>query len=153
MSPVRITRCPPTECVPWSARSPPWTPHPTRLATVPLPKSSSCVRVGNQYVADEGVEIRTSGNELAQSSPGRTERIEFFDGQTAVAIGSAKIRKFLEERIHDMCRNGIVDSWTNLYIAGVEANLPGMGRRDDHISANELAPMHVVAKGGREQTN
>src|SRR5580698_4323677 len=106
MSPVRITLCPPTECVRSSARSPPWTPFPTRLATVPRPESAAVfvepvtsagcpiqavpslewdssyrasgqVRVGNQYVADESIEIRTSGNELAQSSPGRTEGIEF----------------------------------------------------------------------------
>jgi hypothetical protein len=41
--------------------------------------SSSHVRVGNQYIADERIEIRTSGNELAESSPRRTVGVEFFD--------------------------------------------------------------------------
>src|ERR1700733_11184944 len=49
MSPVRTTPCPPTECVPWSARSPPWTPQPTRLATVPLPDSLRKTLVSGGY--------------------------------------------------------------------------------------------------------
>src|ERR1700722_10639176 len=65
MFPVRTTLCPPTECVPWSARSPPWTPQLTRLVTAPLPESADGltnrlfeVPYGPPTVVDRGLSDR-----------------------------------------------------------------------------------------------
>jgi hypothetical protein len=48
---------------------------------------------------------------------------------------------------HDVERRDRLNARMNANIAGVETNLPCIRRRDNHIAANELAPMHVVPKG------
>src|ERR1700722_8962139 len=65
MFPVRTTPCPPTECVPWSARSPRWTPPLTKLVTVTLPESGDGltnrlfeVPYGLSTVVDRGLSDR-----------------------------------------------------------------------------------------------
>ena len=46
-----------------------------------------------------------------------------------------------------------VDAGLDRHVARVEPLLPHVRRRDHDVAADELAPVHVVAEGGREQAD
>src|ERR1700730_1635673 len=93
----------------------------------------------------------TRRDELAKGPSGGAEEIEFVKGQASLRVGAAEIREFPGEFPHDLCINRFVDAGTNLNVAGVEANLPRVRWRNDDITTDEFAPVHVVSKRGRQQ--
>src|SRR3984893_10036614 len=95
----------------------------------------------------------TSSDELTKRPSGRSEGIESIERQAALRVGASEIRKLPQKFLHDLWINRLVDARTNLNIAGVQANLPRVGRRNDNIATNKFAPVHVVAKRCRQQAN
>src|SRR5713226_1069787 len=104
-------------------------------------------------VPHQAIQVGTRGDELAESSAGWWERIELFNREPPLLVSAAEIRELLREFLHNLGLDGLVDSWPDLDIAGIKAHLPGVRGRDDDIAADEFAPVHVVAKGGREQAD
>ena len=47
----------------------------------------------------------------------------------------------------------LVDARTNLDVAGIEANLPGIRGGNHNIPADEFAPVHVISECSRKQPN
>src|SRR5579863_1295454 len=65
----------------------------------------------------------------------------------------AEIGEFPGQLLDDLSVYGIVDARAHLYITDIEANLPRVRRRNHNIAPDQFAPVHVVAKRRREQTN
>src|SRR5215469_8863957 len=95
----------------------------------------------------------TSGDKLAECPPGGRKGIELLDCQPVFRVGAAEVGEFPLETIDHLGIDRIVDAWPNIDIAGVKTNLPRVGWRDYNLSTDKLAPMHMIAKGSRKQTD
>src|ERR1700730_15408984 len=93
------------------------------------------------------------GDELAKCPPGRTERIKLFDREAAFGTRAAKVGKLSRQFLDNLRMHRLVDSWTNFDVAGIEANLPRVRRRNDDLTPDQFAPVHVISKRGRKQPN
>lgn len=85
----------------------------------------------------------TWADELAKTPPGRREGIEFLERESTVGIRAPEVRKLSRKLL---CQawvkvNRFFDAGTDLDMARIQANLPGMRRRNDNLAANELAPV------------
>src|SRR5712692_577255 len=120
-----------------------------REAATPL---LSCdIRIRQHEVTHQAIEVMASGDELTKRPSGRSEGIESVQRQAAVRVGASEIRKLPQEFFQDPWINRLVDARTNLNVAGVQANLPHVRWRNDDITTDEFAPVHVVAKSRRQQ--
>src|SRR5271165_2294851 len=124
-----------------------------RKRLLPRNPLSGCIRVGKHEIAHDTVQFIAPGNELAESPASGAERIEFFDRQSIVDIGAPEIDELPGELLHNSWLDRLVDARTDLDIAGIVAKLPCVRRRNDDITANKLAPVHVIAKRRREQSD
>src|ERR1700693_2498279 len=92
-----------------------------------------------------------SRNELAERTARWPERIEFFEGQAVFGARAPEVREFPGKFCFDIRAHRLVDARGNFDVASIDPNVPGVGRGDHQISADEFAPVHVVAKSGGEQ--
>src|SRR6516225_3967101 len=90
-------------------------------------------------------------DELPKRPACRAKRVELLDRKPAGLRGAPEIAELPRQLRHNARINRLVNSWTYHYIARVESNLPGVRRRDHHISADKFAPMHVISKSGGKQ--
>src|SRR5207245_1301337 len=95
----------------------------------------------------------TGRAELAERPPRGSEGIKFLQRKAALSVGASEIRKFPGEFVNDFRIHWLVHTWPYFEVAGVNPNLPGIGWRNDNVPADELTPVHVVPKRGREQTD
>src|ERR1700757_223116 len=109
------------------------------------------VGVRKHCVANDAVQIMTGSDELAERSASRCEGVEFVAAQAALVRCATEIDELSRELIDNVWIHRLIDAGAHLDIAGVEADLPGVGRRDDDVATDQFAPMHVVAKRRREQ--
>src|SRR5215469_8895855 len=93
------------------------------------------------------------GDELAERAACCPERIEPFHRNSTLRMRPSEIRQLPREFFDNSRFNRFVYPRTHFDIAVIEANLPGIGRRNDDIAANEFAPVHMIAEGCREQAN
>src|SRR5712692_2474813 len=120
-----------------------------REAATPL---LSCdIRIRQHEVTHQPIKVMTSGDELTKRPSGRSEGIESVQRQATLRVGASEIRKLPQEFFQDPWINRLVDARTNLNVAGVQANLPRVRWRNDDITTDEFAPVHVVAKSRRQQ--
>src|SRR4051812_3046810 len=110
------------------------------------------IRIRDDNVAHESLEIVASSRELAQRATSRTEVIELTRGESVRLVGAAKVREQSRELRDDARIDGLVHSRTDRHIAVIESKLPGVRRRDHDVGADELAPMHVIPEGGGKQS-
>ena len=89
----------------------------------------------------------TSPNELAEGTDGWWKSVEVCRGDAIFVIGTGEVGKSLKELVCDLGVYGCGDAVFYPHIACIEAFLPAARRRNDNVSANEFAPVHVVAKG------
>src|SRR5882762_8896292 len=108
-------------------------------------------RLRNQEVSHQVIKVVTRGDELPESPPGGAKGIKLCDTQTIFRVSAAEVGEFLQILYH-AGSNRFVDAWTHFDVAGVEANLPRVRRRNDDIAADEFAPVHVIAKCSGQQS-
>ena len=109
------------------------------------------VGVGEDDVADDGVHLNDGGDELAESAARRAEGVKLRGREAVFRVGTLEVGKFSEKRVDDARVDWIVDARNDFDVALVVAALPGARRRDHEVATDELAPVHVIAKGCREQ--
>src|SRR5580692_7758388 len=90
-----------------------------------------------------------SGNELAKRAPRWRKKIELFYRKALLSAGAPVIRKFLRQFGFNLLAYRFINPRTDFNVTSVEPHLPGKRGRNDHISADKLAPMHVVAESRR----
>src|SRR4051812_48812670 len=90
-------------------------------------------------------------DKLPEGPAGGAKRIEFVDGESVFCVSTGKLRKFAEQGLQDFLRHWIFNARTHFDIAAVESYLPRIWRGDHQVASNQFAPMHVVAKGRRQQ--
>src|SRR5215469_12986028 len=95
----------------------------------------------------------TSGDKLAECPPGGRKGIELLNCQPVFRVGAAEVGKFPVEIIDHLGIDRVVDARPNIDIAGVKTNLPRVGWRDYNLPTDKLAPVHMIAKGSRKQTD
>src|SRR5260370_25850154 len=111
------------------------------------------VRIREHSITNHRRKIMAGRDELAESPPSWTERVELIDRDTVFGVCALEIREFQQKLIHDFGIDGLVDSWNNLDVTPVEADLPLVRRGDHDISPHEFAPMHMIAEGSRGEPN
>src|ERR1700674_2383436 len=111
------------------------------------------VRVRNHKVAHKSIQIMTCGDELAERPAAGTECIELFDREALLVVSPPEIGEFLGQLLNDSPIDRIIDAVGDLYVAGIEADLPRVRWRNDNVAADQLAPVHGIAKGRGKQTN
>src|SRR6516162_11665218 len=92
-------------------------------------------------------------DELPKRPACGAKRVELLDRKPAGLRGAPEIAELPRQLRHNARINRLVNSWMYHYIARVESNLPGIRRRDHHISADKFTPVHVIAKGRGKQTD
>src|SRR5262249_61326076 len=65
----------------------------------------------------------------------------------------ANIEIFSGKFLYVFRGDSVIDAASHFDVARVETELPGIWRRDDDVATDELAPMHVITEGRREQPN
>src|SRR5437870_8644062 len=116
-------------------------------------RNSAQIRVRNQEVAYQIVEVMTGGTELPKGPPGGAEEIKFLQRQTAFRIGALEIHEFPRKLVYNLRIHRLVHTGPHFNVAGVEPNLPGIRWGNDNVTTDELAPVHVVAKRGGKQAD
>src|SRR5882724_5240880 len=109
-------------------------------------------RLRNQEVSHQVIKVVTRGDELPESPPGGAKGIKLCDTQTVFRVCATEVGELFLQILYHACSNRLVDPWTHFDVAGVEANLPRVRRRNDHIAADEFAPVHVIAKCSGQQS-
>ena len=114
------------------------------VASSGLGSSKSLTRTDNSCVASRNWRsVRTVGPKVSNSAK----------RQPILVVGAAEIRKFLQQLLYDVRIDWLLYPRSDTHIARIEANLPFVGRRNHDIAAYQLAPLHVVAECGGEQTD
>src|SRR5262245_56902330 len=90
-------------------------------------------------------------DELAERPACRWKCVELLQSQAVNFKRLAEIHKLLLQFVNDYGIDRLPNSRLHLNVAGVKAHLPGVGRRDDDVATDKLAPMHVVAERRRQK--
>src|ERR1039458_8430357 len=97
-------------------------------------------------VADNGRQVSAGGQKLAQGTPRGPEGVEIVNRDAVLGVGAREIGEFGGQLSNDLRIDWIVDARHGFDVTGVVADLPGVWRGYDDVTANELAPVHVVAE-------
>src|SRR4026207_1037163 len=89
--------------------------------------------------------------ELSDRPHSRYAAADFRRGEPVRLVRPPEIDELSEKLIDNGLRDRRVDPRLHPDVAGVETLLPGLWRRDPPISADQFAPVHVIAERGREQ--
>src|SRR5215469_63525 len=114
---------------------------------------SSDIRIRNQDVPHQHLQIVTGSNELTKRAPGRPEGVKLVHGQPIFADRPAKIRELVGKGVHDIRVHRNIDAILHCNITGIKPELPGIRRGDHHVSSDQFTPMHVIAESSRKKAN
>jgi len=106
------------------------------------------IRIRQEEIANQAIEIVTGSNELPQGSARRAERVKLINCEAVFDVGTSKVGEFSNQFLSHSVGDRFIDSRPHLNIATVKPNLPRIRRGDDHIATDELTPVHVIAEGG-----
>src|SRR5699024_6628562 len=107
------------------------------------------LRLGQNNVADEGVEVRVIGEEAAQRANCRAEGVELLGCHAVRLVGAADLVDF-EKLVEDFLWNRVVEALNHGLAGVVDALLPLERRGNNDVSADELGVVHGVAESGGE---
>src|SRR6202789_1481057 len=88
---------------------------------------------------------------LPQGPYRRPEGVELADRQALLVVGASEVRKLLQQFFNNLGPHRFIHSRSYADVARIKTDLPLVGGRDDHVASDKLAPLHMIAKGGREQ--
>src|SRR3954447_17783673 len=91
------------------------------------------VRIGEQDVADDALQVGARTQELPQGPAGRAELLELRDRHSIGFVGAANLRELPVEGVEDGAGHRLVDARQRLDPAGVEPDLPVERRGDDDV--------------------
>src|ERR1700733_12606441 len=91
--------------------------------------------------------------ELAERAHRGPVSVKLVYRKSILVVGAPEVRKLSQQLIYDFGVHRLVNLWGDTYIAAIEADLPLIRRRNHHIAAYQLAPLHVVAECRRQQTD
>src|SRR6266852_6233652 len=109
------------------------------------------VRIWQENVPDKTFKLTGGRQELPQRATGGAESQEFFGGQPVVVVRAAKVRQLGVQLRDDIGVDRLVYARHRFDPTLVQPDLPAERRRDYDVSADQLAPVHMIAERRRKQ--
>src|SRR3954447_11200483 len=85
------------------------------------------VRIGEQDVADDALQVGARTQELPQGPAGRAELLELGDRHAIGVVGAAELRELPVEGVEDGAGHRLADAWKGAPSAGAEPGPPRHG--------------------------
>src|SRR5713226_4854987 len=109
------------------------------------------VRIWQENVPDKTFKLTGGRQELPQRATGGAESQEFFGGQPVIVVRAAKVRQLGVQLRDDIGVDRLVYARHRFDPTLVQPDLPAERRRDYDVSADQLAPVHMIAERRRKQ--